>query len=63
MQAVVATLACHSAVRAGRSMALPEIAQLVRDWAQEGMIMTCPHGRRVALRLPFDDLNRLFDRT
>lgn len=63
MQAVAATLACHSAVRAGRSMTLPEIAQLVRDWAQEGMIMTCPHGRRVALRLPFDDLNRLFDRT
>lgn len=62
-QAVAATLACHSAVRAGRSMTLPEIAQLVRDWTQEGMIMTCPHGRRVALRLPFDDLNRLFDRT
>jgi DNA mismatch repair protein MutL len=62
MQAVVATLACHSAVRAGRSMAVPEIAQLVQDWTQEGMIMTCPHGRRVALRLPFDDLNRLFDR-
>ncbi|MEX5216116.1 MAG: DNA mismatch repair endonuclease MutL [Nitrospiraceae bacterium] len=63
MQAMVATLACHSAVRAGRSMALPEIAQLVRDWAQEGMVMTCPHGRRVALRLPFDDLNRLFGRS
>lgn len=63
MQAVAATLACHSAVRAGRSMALPEIAKLVRDWTQEGMIMSCPHGRRVALRLPFDDLNRLFDRT
>ena len=62
MQAMVATLACHSAVRAGRSMTLPEIAHLVRDWAQEGMIMTCPHGRRVALRLPFDDLNRLFGR-
>lgn len=62
MRAVVATLACHSAVRAGRSMVVPEIAQLVQDWTQEGMIMTCPHGRRVALRLPFDDLNRLFDR-
>ncbi len=62
MHPVIATLACHSAVRAGRHMALPEIARLVQDWAAEGMIMTCPHGRRVALRLPMDELARIFGR-
>jgi DNA mismatch repair protein MutL len=59
---VVATLACHGAVRAGRGMALPEIKQLVGDWIEEGSIMTCPHGRRVALRFPADELARLFGR-
>ncbi|MFO0775855.1 MAG: DNA mismatch repair endonuclease MutL [Nitrospiraceae bacterium] len=59
---VVATLACHSAVQAGRQMALPELATLVREWVGEGMIMTCPHGRRVAMRLPIGELGRIFGR-
>lgn len=62
MHPVVATMACHSAVRAGRQMALAEIDRLVRDWADEGMIMTCPHGRRTALRLPLEELARMFGR-
>ena len=59
---ILASLACHGAVRAGRSMALPEIEQLVQDWVAEGLIMTCPHGRRVAFRLSGDELARMFDR-
>ncbi len=60
---VLATVACHSAVRAGRSMELPEMKQLLEDWVAEGMPMTCPHGRRVAFRLPEDELARVFGRT
>ena len=59
---ILASLACHAAVRAGRSMVLPEIKQLVQDWVAEGLIMTCPHGRRVAFRLSADELARMFDR-
>ncbi len=59
---ILASLACHGAVRAGRAMALPEIKQLVQDWVAEGLIMTCPHGRRVAFRLSSDELARMFDR-
>jgi DNA mismatch repair protein MutL len=59
---VLATLACHAAVRAGREMDLPEIKQLVEDWVREGFPATCPHGRRVALRLPTDELARIFGR-
>ncbi len=59
---ILASLACHGAVRAGRAMAFPEIKQLVQDWVAEGLIMTCPHGRRVAFRLSGDELARLFDR-
>jgi DNA mismatch repair protein MutL len=35
---------------------------LVVEWVQEGRIMTCPHGRRVAFRLSGDELARLFSR-
>ncbi len=62
IQPVLASLACHGAVRAGRAMGLPEIAQLVQDWVQEGLVMTCPHGRRTAFRLSADELDKLFGR-
>ncbi len=61
-QRLLASLACRSAVQAGRSMALPEIEQLIRDWVEEGLIMTCPHGRRTAFRLSNDELDKLFGR-
>ncbi len=62
VQLLLASLACKSAVQAGRSMALPEIEQLIRDWVEEGLIMTCPHGRRTAFRLSTDELDKLFGR-
>jgi DNA mismatch repair protein MutL len=62
VQPVLASLACHGAVRAGRILALPEIQQLIHDWVQEGLMMTCPHGRRTAFRLSTDELAKLFGR-
>ena len=62
VQPVLASLACHGAVRAGRTMALPEIQQLIQDWVEEGLITTCPHGRRTAFRLSTDELAKLFGR-
>ena len=59
---ILASLACQSAVKAGRPMALPEIARLIRDWVEEGLIMTCPHGRRTAFRLSSEELDKLFGR-
>ena len=62
VQPVLASLACHGAVRAGRALALPEIQQVIHDWVEEGLIMTCPHGRRTAFRLSTDELAKLFGR-
>lgn len=59
---VLASLACHSAVRAGRSMGLPEIQQLTEDWLAEGKIQTCPHGRRTVFQLTGAELEKLFGR-
>ncbi len=62
LRSVMASLACHGAVRAGRAMELPEIKRLIEDWVEEGLPATCPHGRRVALRLPEEELARIFGR-
>lgn len=62
-QPILATLACKSAVQAGRTMALPEIEHLVRDWVDEGLMTTCPHGRRTAFRFSPEELDKLFGRT
>jgi DNA mismatch repair protein MutL len=59
---ILATMACQSAVQAGRSMTQPEIKELLQDWAQENFPMTCPHGRRVAIRHSLEELHTLFAR-
>ena len=62
LRPIFATMACQSAVQAGRSMSQPEIHTLLQDWAQEQYPMTCPHGRRVALRHSIEELQTLFAR-
>ncbi|MEC4671669.1 MAG: DNA mismatch repair endonuclease MutL [Nitrospirota bacterium] len=59
---VLASMACRGAVQAGRAMSDLEIKQILDDWVQEGFPMTCPHGRRVAMRFSADELNRIFGR-
>jgi DNA mismatch repair protein MutL len=62
VRSVLASLACHGAVRAGRPMELLEIKALVEDWRATGAITTCPHGRRTSLRLSMTDLEKIFGR-
>jgi DNA mismatch repair protein MutL len=59
---VLASLACHSAVRAGRPMELPEIKALIDDWIAEGAMTTCPHGRRTSFKMSTHDLEKIFGR-
>lgn len=61
-RAALASMACHSAVRSGRRMESPEIQQLLEDWREAGLPSTCPHGRRIAMRLTIEDLDRIFGR-
>src|SRR2546428_327850 len=56
------SVACHSAVRAGRVLEVPEIRRLLEDWRVAGLPSTCPHGRRIAMRLTIEELDRIFGR-
>lgn len=62
VRSVLASLACHGAVRAGRSMKPEEIKALIEEWRTEGEITTCPHGRRTSFRLSITDLEKMFGR-
>lgn len=62
VRSVLASIACHGAVRAGRLMKLDEIKVLVEDWRSEGEITTCPHGRRTSFRLTTGELEKMFGR-
>ena len=59
---VAASLACHAAVRAGQTMALEEMRDLLRQLEACETPQTCPHGRPTMLHLSSDELARRFSR-
>jgi len=63
LRRVLATVACHAAVRAGRRLAEPEVRALLDQMGGTPGAGTCPHGRPVAVRLALGDLERMFRRT
>lgn len=59
---VLATIACHSAVRAGRRMTIEESQELVRKLETVDQPHTCPHGRPTMIYLSVSALERDFSR-
>jgi DNA mismatch repair protein MutL len=59
---LAATLACHSAVRAGQALPAPTMAAIVRDLGTTRHPTLCPHGRPTVVRIPRDDVSRWFGR-
>ena len=53
----VATLACHSAIRAGQSLSQSEMEKLLTDMDEYPLSSFCPHGRPV--NLEFSGLGRI----
>jgi len=60
---LAATLACHSAVRAGQSLNLEQMGAIVRDVFRTAHPTLCPHGRPTVVRVPRVELSRWFGRT
>ena len=61
--AIAASIACHSAVRAGQSLDYQEMAALSDAIASEGNPQHCPHGRPTVVRVSTDSLEKQFGRT
>ena len=58
----LATMACHSVIRANRKLGMEEMDALVRDLDQVEFATQCPHGRPVLVELSRDQLERMFKR-
>ena len=59
---IIKSLACHSAVRAGKKLSDDEMRALVRQLEQVNLPNTCPHGRPTILHLSIRQLEKEFGR-
>jgi DNA mismatch repair protein MutL len=59
---LAATLACHSAVRAGQPLNGEAMAAIVRELQRAAHPTLCPHGRPTIVRIPREDVTRWFGR-
>jgi DNA mismatch repair protein MutL len=59
---LLATIACHSVVRAGDVLARPAALALLAQLDGVDLRSHCPHGRPVTVRLPLGEIERRFGR-
>jgi DNA mismatch repair protein MutL len=56
------SVVCHSAVRAGQTLSMEEMRDLVRQLEETSLPHTCPHGRPTMIHLSAEQLAREFGR-
>lgn len=62
LDAVIARLACHGSIRAGRRLGGPEMDALLRQMEATPRAATCSHGRPTFLKLSRAEIERMFGR-
>ncbi len=62
LDAVIARLACHGSIRAGRRLSQPEMDRLLRQMEATPRAATCSHGRPTFLKFTRAEIETLFGR-
>jgi DNA mismatch repair protein MutL len=60
---ILATLACHSSVRAGQKLGNAECVKIIKDLLACDNKYSCPHGRPAVWKQSIQDLDKHFLRT
>ncbi len=59
---MIASMACHAAVRANQALGPPQIQTLLHDYFSRHTPPTCPHGRPVMIKYSLLELEKQFQR-
>ena len=62
LDAVVARMACHGSIRAGRRLNAAEMDAMLRQMEATPRAATCSHGRPTFLKLSKAEIEKLFGR-
>jgi DNA mismatch repair protein MutL len=62
LDAVIARMACHGSIRAGRKLGQAEMSALLRQMEDTPRAATCSHGRPTVLKLSKMDIEKMFGR-
>ena len=61
--AMAASMACHTSIRAGERMNPQEMETLITRLLRAREPFACPHGRPILVKIPLSEFDRLFHRT
>ncbi len=60
---VISRMSCHGSIRAGRTLTVPEMNELLREMENTPHSGQCNHGRPTYIEMKLADIERLFGRT
>lgn len=62
-EAVAASMACHTSIRAGERLSSQQMKTLIERLLQAREPFVCPHGRPIFVKIPLREFDKLFGRT
>ncbi|HEU5434215.1 MAG TPA: DNA mismatch repair protein MutL, partial [Thermomicrobiales bacterium] len=62
LDAVAISTACHTSIRAGQALSIPEMRELVAELERSSQPRACGHGRPTMLHLTRAELEKQFAR-